>query len=117
MRFSILAVTTLASVESFAPRPLPTISSTQLEMNSNTKWFAPIAVSIASLTLAGQIASATMPSTFAKYYEGKFVKERSFSAACSSSVETNPLTTHFVCEYVSRLAIYSGCADHRYRCN
>lgn len=71
MRFSILAVATLVSVEAFAPQPLPkSISPTQLEMNRN-KWMGPVAVSIASLTLAGQIASATMPSTFAKYYEGK----------------------------------------------
>ncbi|GAX27654.1 hypothetical protein FisN_13Hh254 [Fistulifera solaris] len=69
MRFSILAVATLVTVEAFAPHPVPkSVSSTQLEMKNN-KWLGPVAVSIASLTLAGQIASATMPSTFAKYYE------------------------------------------------
>jgi hypothetical protein len=70
MRFSILAVATLVTVEAFAPHPVPkSVSSTLLEMKNN-KWLGPVAVSIASLTLAGQIASATMPSTFAKYYEG-----------------------------------------------
>lgn len=75
MRFSFLAVATLVSVEAFAPQPhlpKPSLSSTQLEMKNN-KWLGPIAASVASLTLAGQIASATMPSTFAKYYEGTYV--------------------------------------------
>ena len=61
MKFSVLAVAALASVEAFAPtnKPLANPRVAPLEATKND-WWVPMATSFAAMTLAGQVAAASI---------------------------------------------------------
>jgi len=63
MRFSLFAVSALTAAEAFAPtmnKPSQIIPPMMAQSRNEQHWWQPMAASIAALTLAGQVAVASV---------------------------------------------------------